>query len=108
MLLALSSLVVQGPRTAEQIRPLIEGAELAACFEAPVAFELELIVPGKLDGVHLDPIEALDDTTNACLDEKLQAVAFPKLDSHQKSRVVATLEVTAPEQPVSEEPVDRP
>ena len=105
MTLILSALVVQGPRDAEEIQPLLEAAPLVECFSEPAEVDLEFIVPGKLDGVHVSKEPEQKD----CLDETLDAIEFPKLPTHAKTLVRVHLSVTAPppEQP-SEEPVDGP
>lgn len=101
MILVLTSLVVQGPRLAEDVAPLLQSAGLESCSELPAEFDVEFYIAGKLDRVHVKSVAHLEPELGACVQERLEGLHFAPLETHAKARVSVHVVI-------SEEPVDRP
>ena len=59
----------------------------------------EFYVAGKLDRVHLERTDEVDEALHDCLSGKLEALSFPKLETHAKTRVQVHVALESPAPP---------
>ena len=99
MLLVVSNLIVNGPRSIEEVEPILAASGIESFSQSPIEFDLEFYVAGKLDRVHLERTDEVDEALHDCLSGKLEALSFPKLETHAKTRVQVHVALESPAPP---------